>query len=110
VRTLGAGDDGSELTLAIGEQFALVLAETPTTGFRWVVASLPALLAIEHDEFTPPASTRPGAGGEHRWVFSARAMGSAMLKLELTSSVRRAADPTGFTLRIEVGGRQSAAA
>jgi predicted secreted protein len=103
VRNLEAGDDGQELHLAIGEQFALTLAETPTTGFRWVVASLPENLTIEHDGFTPPDPGRPGAGGEHRWVFRARARGSATLTLDLFASTRRTADPRSFTLRIAVG-------
>jgi inhibitor of cysteine peptidase len=102
MQDLGPDSDGQELRIAVGEQFAVTLPETPTTGFRWRMASPPDILTIVNDEFTPPDSARPGAGGVHRWVFHARASGSAMLRLELAAAGRRAADPRSFAMRIEI--------
>lgn len=71
---------GQEVTAHVGDRLAVVLPETGTTGYRWHVTSACLdLLATEFDESRPPTS-RPGAAGDHRWVFLAKVAGHCELK------------------------------
>lgn len=84
---LGSESAGHEVTAQVGEQIALVLTETGSTGYRWHLANAcPEVLSAEEDESRPGEVERPGAAGEHRWVFLAKAMGHCELRVELARS------------------------
>lgn len=73
---------GREITARVGERIELVLPETESTGYRWHVSgTCLELMATELDESRPPMTSRPGAPGEHRWVFLAKVAGRCELRL-----------------------------
>lgn len=101
MQSFGAFDERSRPSVCAGETFALVLPETPTTGYRWRITELSAPVSVIEDEFTPPDSVRPGAGGVRRWLFRAEHVGTGVVHADLA----RARDPSpvqSFDLTIEV--------
>jgi inhibitor of cysteine peptidase len=76
--------NGASLSVSRADRILLELPETPTTGYQWRIAQLPDSLEVVSDDFEPPASLAPGAGGLHRFVFAARrsGRGTASLKLQ----------------------------
>ena len=70
---------GSTLEMAVGEELTAVLAENPTTGFRWVAeVDAPTIVAVDGSAFRARAST-PGAAGERVFKVTALASGVATL-------------------------------
>ncbi len=77
---------GRQVTAQVGERLAVVLPETGSTGYRWrVTNACLELLATEFDE-SRPAPSRPGAAGDHRWVFLAKVPGQCELRFESARS------------------------
>jgi inhibitor of cysteine peptidase len=88
---LGADDAGSTRSAAVGDLVILTLAETPTSGYRWVVETQEAsVLESAGDEFRPAETRALGAAGIRRWTFRVVGPGTARLRLVL----RRAWDPS----------------
>ncbi len=78
---LDASASGTRVRLRPGDSLDVVLAETPTTGYRWKLVEAGApVLRLEADRFDPPGAT-PGAPGSHAWTFSVAQPGSARLAL-----------------------------
>jgi len=91
---------GGEVRVKVGQEFEVVLSETPTTGYRWKVVSDGApVCRIERDEFQASAPT-PGAPGRHAWVFSAAQSGAAVLDLAYRRSFGASEPARRFTLRV----------
>ena len=101
MQCFGIADEGSCPTFRAGELFRIALPETPTTGYRWAITALTGPLAIIEDTFSPPQSTRPGAGGEHRWLLRCEHPGTAVLRAELARRGDSAAGRS-FGLDIEI--------
>jgi inhibitor of cysteine peptidase len=96
-------DNGASVALAPGDAFEVRLAETPTTGYHWYLAAWDrAILTVRRDEFHPPATLRPGAGGEHVREFVARAPGTLSLHLAYRRRWRSGAPAKTFSLDISV--------
>jgi predicted secreted protein len=75
-KTFSSADNGSTIALDAEERFTLVLAENPTTGYRWhVTLSPPAIVAEEGTDFASSAKT-PGASGERHLHFRATSAGA----------------------------------
>ena len=76
--------NGSSLSVSQADRILLELPENPTTGYLWRIVTLPDGLDVVADDFEPPATPAPGAGGRHRFVFAARhsGRGTASLKLQ----------------------------
>jgi predicted secreted protein len=82
-------DAGRARVAAPGNTVVVALAETPTSGYRWVVDAFePAVLAAVGDEYTPSSSAL-GGGGVHRFRFEVVGTGSSPVRLIL----RRPWDP-----------------
>jgi predicted secreted protein len=96
-----ASAEGSHARIAPGEEFALALAENPTTGFRWALVDLPPFLSITHEDFSPPDGREAGAGGVRRWRLRVNSPGHGTLHAELRARTPRQATPRSFTLDIE---------
>ena len=68
-------DNGKTGNVTQNTQFAVVLAENPSTGFTWN-ATLSQGLELQSDYHKDDASAgRPGAGGTHTWVMVAKEPG-----------------------------------
>ena len=75
-------NNGAQVQVPRGAKITIELKENPTTGYRWTISSNDrAMLAAEGDEFLPPSQKSPGAGGQRRFFFRAKAEGSTMLSL-----------------------------
>jgi len=75
-------DNGAQVQVARGAKITVELQENPTTGYRWTIVGIDdASLAAEGDEFLPPSQKSPGAGGQRRFFFRAKAEGSTALSL-----------------------------
>ena len=75
-------DNGAQIQVERGAKIMIELKENPTTGYRWTIGGMDdALLAAEGDEFLPPGQKSPGAGGQRRFFFRAKAEGSTALSL-----------------------------
>jgi predicted secreted protein len=76
--------NGKTISLASGQVLVIRLAENPTSGFRWFVASHSAV-RLDADDFFP-AGTGVGAGGIRQMQWSASAPGQFDITLELKRS------------------------
>jgi inhibitor of cysteine peptidase len=74
---------GEHVAAATGDRIVIQIPENATTGYRWVVAELPAAVTVASDELLPPTSTRPGAGGERRIALDVRGAGEGQVVLSL---------------------------
>jgi inhibitor of cysteine peptidase len=75
-------DDGAQVQVPRGAKVTIDLKENPTTGYRWTISSIDhAFLVVDGDEFLPPGQKSPGAGGQRRFFFRAKAEGSTALSL-----------------------------
>ncbi|MEM2124626.1 MAG: protease inhibitor I42 family protein [Methanolinea sp.] len=95
----GPGDNGKNVTLAAGTEFAVQLPENPTTGYTWNM-SVPPGLAVARDEFLAPDTRLVGAGGTHRWILSAGEKGAFPLHAEY----RRPWVPAGTIVHVPLEG------
>ncbi len=97
------GDAGALVSLHPGESFDVRLPENPTTGYRWRIAEWDAAqLEVIRDEFRAPSTPVPGAGGEHDWVFRARASGTSLLRIVYARGWQSASPARTFTLNISI--------
>ena len=92
--------DNKSITISVGDTLELSLAENPTTGFRWMLASSGApVCALKGDDFVP-AGQKPGEGGRHNFTFLVGQAGESTITLH---SARKWAGPDGgrdFTLNV----------
>jgi predicted secreted protein len=92
--------NGSEVRVQVGQDFEVVLSETPTTGYKWKVVSDGAPIChVERDEFQAPGPT-PGAPGRHVWVFRAAQAGAAVVELAYRRSFGAGEPARRFTMRV----------
>ena len=97
-------DNGTSVTLAVGETLELVLTSNPTTGYSWSAAEVPACLEQEgepeYDSDAPPGMM--GAGGEDTWRFTAAEPGEGTLRLEYTRPWESAEEAPVETYEVDV--------
>jgi inhibitor of cysteine peptidase len=73
--TFTEADNGKTGNVTQNTQFAVVLAENPSTGFAWNATLSPGL-ELQSDNYKDDASAgRPGAAGTHTWVMVAKVTG-----------------------------------
>ena len=77
---LGPADAGTHRSLQVDDRAEVRLPESPTTGYRWQIASADSRLRLVDDHFEGAQSPR-GAGGVRVLVFEAVGAGSVSLLL-----------------------------
>ena len=98
------GHNGGTVSAKVGDVLVVQLSENPTTGFRWVPASVDTnTLALAGDEFQSVASSGVGGGGLRIFRFATRSQGSSTLELKLTRSWESGPPRAIFTVRVNVG-------
>jgi inhibitor of cysteine peptidase len=103
LKTVGSQDNGSSLTLQTGDSLQIRLPENPTTGYRWQLADWDEAVAKKtRDQFFPPATAQPGAGGERVWEFVANAPGKTVLRLDNRRSWEAGSPAQTFSLKVQV--------
>jgi inhibitor of cysteine peptidase len=103
---LGEADDGQARAVTVGDEVAVVLDETPTSGYRWALAAFDeGIVAARDDEFrsemSEPGMSEPGrmgAAGRHTFRFVVVGPGSTALRLVQ----RRSWDPDAVAGQFEV--------
>ncbi|OKH97644.1 hypothetical protein A6A06_31105 [Streptomyces sp. CB02923] len=78
------GEDDREITVSAGTRFSIRLADTPSTGFRWVLAAPepdPAVLKETGGHYDADEPARPGSGGIRYVDFMARGAGRTEVTL-----------------------------
>ena len=96
--TLTHRDDGRAVALRVDILFALVLDESPTTGYRW---EPPAGVEVVADEYRTAGGTASGAGGERVLTIAAPAT-SGEAQFALTRPWGGGAPDRTFTLSLTV--------
>lgn len=85
--------------VAVGDEFAIELAENPTTGYRWQIQEMDkSAFEVLEDAFSP-ASGAVGAGGIRRWLIRARLPGDFHVAFEKKRSWE-ARGVESFTVKI----------
>lgn len=92
-------NSGERVTVRAGEPVTLVLAENPTTGYRWHPDEM-AGLELVADTYDGPAEPR-GAAGARRFTFTARRPGPLRLRIGLRRSWE-STDNDEFVVDLEV--------
>lgn len=82
---LDAGDNGSNVTVRIGDLIKVGLKGNPTTGYTWTAVldedSVESLRQVGEPDYVPDSGLI-GAGGTYTFTFRALSAGEAVLKLE----------------------------
>jgi predicted secreted protein len=74
--------DTEQINVAIGEPFAVVLAENGPGGYLWRVADLPPGLRLRREDDLAPGEGAPGATGEKVFELEAIEPGTFRLRFE----------------------------
>jgi inhibitor of cysteine peptidase len=98
---LGPADAGTHRSLQVGDRAEVRLPESPTTGYRWQIASDDARLRLADDRFEGAESPR-GAAGERVLVFEAVGAGSVSLQLVRCRSWERENPVEEFAVDLDV--------
>lgn len=97
--------NNTEMTLTPGQEFEIVLAENPTTGYRWELqAGGEPACAVLSDRFDARSPTTPGSGGARHWQFRAAREGSGRIELVYRRASERDRPPAqtfSLTARIQ---------
>lgn len=92
--------DNKSVTIPVGDMVELSLAENPTTGFRWTLASSGApICELKADDFVP-SGQKPGEGGRHNFSFLAKQPGEAAITLHSRRKWGDADAGRDFTLNV----------
>lgn len=98
---LTLADSGKSLELAEGERVTIRLPENPTTGYLWQTeATGEEVVSLVGREPGPPG-VGVGGGREVSFIFEARGLGEARVRLKRGRSW--VADESGIDRRFEVG-------
>ena|SRR5579863_535089 len=96
--------DGSEIKVALNDEFEVALPETRTAGYRWITTENGEPILKLMSEATMPNAGAVGGSGRRVWNFRAVSEGDTKLKLEYRRPWEKSAEPTRtFTLKIHVG-------
>jgi len=88
--TVTGADNGRVIAVRVGDTIAVRLAENPTTGYTWSIASIDDA-RLEAGAPTRETGAGVGAGGTITWPIRARAAGRARLELMHARSWEREA-------------------
>lgn len=82
-RELSEADDGSVVSLAVGESVEVLLPENASTGFRWSLdRSVGPVLHMADDAPVRAERAEPGGAGARRFRFQAELAGDAAIHLK----------------------------
>jgi predicted secreted protein len=84
---INAAQDGQTVQVAVNQRFAVELVGTPTAGYVWQAAQMPAFVTRAGDASGPTitAQNQPGYAGGNHWevlMFAATGPGTGELVLE----------------------------
>ena len=97
-------DSDRTITMAVGDELQVILAENPTTGYVWsVITNDEEVLSQTEEPSYVVESEAIGAGGERTFTFRDVAHGTSALQLINSRSWETAVTPDRtFSLMVEV--------
>ncbi len=77
-------DQGVQVEVAAGREFALSIESNPTTGYQWQLDGTPekSILEFKKSVYQPPDKSAPGAPGREILTFKAKGRGEAAVALK----------------------------
>lgn len=99
----GEQANGTEISVHVGEEFEIALAETRTAGYRWTISEngAPVLQLVE--EVGLPNIGSVGGAGQRQWRFRAASLGDTQVKIHYARSWEKSSEPARtFTLKVHV--------
>jgi inhibitor of cysteine peptidase len=97
------GHNGGAVSAKVGDTVTIELPETPTTGFRWTLAtSALSGLAMVEDGFQLRAQSAVGGGGVHTWRFASQRPGTTHLEFRLVRSWQADTPKSVFRVQVQV--------
>jgi len=76
-------DDGTTITVVVGDEVVLDLAENPTTGYRWEVESQGSVLTSSPSTYESNANVAIGGGGRRQIPLLAAQSGETVIRVRL---------------------------
>ncbi|MFI6999791.1 protease inhibitor I42 family protein [Nocardia sp. NPDC050175] len=106
--TAGAGDNGQERRVAVGQSLVVTLPANPSTGYMWQITELDAnLLQAQGDpgfKPDPNVPVAPGSGGGTVWTFVGKAAGTTKLSMDYLRPWEQGVEPAqtySLTIKVE---------
>lgn len=97
-------NDDDRVALRVDDALTVRLEESPTTGYRWTLATTDnKALELAADTFTPASGAGVGGGGVRTFRFLAKKQGNARLQFKLAREWQPSAATKVFTLSVTVG-------
>jgi inhibitor of cysteine peptidase len=98
-------DNGSAITLSVGDPLTMVLTSNHSTGYEWIVLRDAAAVLQQNGEreYDVKSGSGDGAGGHETWRYMAIAPGEATLELGYHRPWEEDQQPIQlYTLRVTV--------
>jgi inhibitor of cysteine peptidase len=84
VITLTQADKGKSITVHVGDEIIINLAENPTTGYGWAIDKMDdTVLVSQNPTFSSTPGGAIGSGGTRTFTFIAKQAGTVHLQLKL---------------------------
>ncbi|NKY54134.1 protease inhibitor I42 family protein [Nocardia vermiculata] len=100
---VGTDGNGGTTNLSVGEELAVALPDTPSTGYVWEIGQIDrGVLAQEGDPVFRPGTMMPGSPGTSVWTFTAAKAGSTHLELVSVRPWDRANPAQRFSMTVAV--------
>jgi inhibitor of cysteine peptidase len=83
VEPLTISEPGKSIEVAAGNEFKIIIASNPSTGYHWeLIGNLDdALIQFVSKDYRASEPVMPGSGGKDVWVFKALAAGETKIVL-----------------------------
>jgi predicted secreted protein len=80
---LQPSDPAVPIEVSAGDEFEIVLASNPSTGYSWALVDEldPGVVAVVSQEYKGEEDAAPGSGGVDVWTFEAQSAGEAKIVL-----------------------------
>lgn len=94
----------TSIQCSAGEQFEIMLASNPTTGYTWDKNEVydKAYLELVKSNYIAPQTDRVGAGGTQQYIFKALKAGSTTIKMTYKRSWESTASDKTITFGVTI--------
>ena len=92
---LQPSDPAVPIEVSVGDEFEIVLASNPSTGYSWALVDEldPGVVAVISQEYKGEEDAAPGSGGMDVWTFEALSAGEAQIVLGYYPPSNEPTDP-----------------
>jgi predicted secreted protein len=92
---LQPSDPAVPIEVSAGEEFEIVLASNPSTGYSWALVDEldPGVVAVVSQEYKSEEDPAPGSGGMDVWTFEALSAGETHIVLGYYPPSNEPTDP-----------------